>query len=83
MLMLSGDVLYGDVLIRTIGNHQIEIENLKGIFHYDENKIVVQGKRQWVIICGRNLVVVTYTNCLMRLSGEIRVIEFRMEEGCE
>ena len=52
MLLLSGDILYGDVLIRSVGNHELFVENFRGIINYENTKLVLQGKCQIVIITG-------------------------------
>ncbi|MDO4942463.1 MAG: YabP/YqfC family sporulation protein [Lachnospiraceae bacterium] len=78
MLLLSGDVLYGDVLIRTIGNREVEVENFRGIINYDDKKLILQGKRQLIIISGECLVILSYMDNMIRLQGTICDIEFRM-----
>ena len=78
MLLLSGDVLYGDVLIRTIGNREVEVENFRGIINYDETKLILQGKHQLVIISGECLVILCYIDNMIRLQGTICDIQFRM-----
>ncbi|MDO4170449.1 MAG: YabP/YqfC family sporulation protein [Lachnospiraceae bacterium] len=78
MLLLSGDVLYGDILIRTIGNHEIEIENFQGIINYEENRLTLKGKCQLVVISGKCLTILSYMDHLIRLKGTIYDIEFRV-----
>jgi len=78
VLLLSGDVLYGDVLIRTIGNREVEVENFRGIINYDDKKLILQGKRQLIIISGECLVILSYMDNMIRLQGTICDIEFRM-----
>jgi sporulation protein YqfC len=77
MLLLSGDILYGDVLVRTVGNHEVEVENFHNIMNYDENRLILQGKRQRIIISGECLIILSYTDHLIRLRGIIHDITFR------
>lgn len=60
MLLLSGDILYGDVLIRSVGNHELFVENFRGIINYEDTKLVLQGKCQIVIITGECLTILSY-----------------------
>ncbi len=77
MLLLSGDILYGDVLIRSVGNHELFVENFRGIINYEDTKLVLQGKCQIVIITGECLTILSYVEHMIRLKGIIHVIEFR------
>jgi sporulation protein YqfC len=77
MLLLSGDVLYGDILIRTVGNHEVEVENFNSILNYDETSLTLQGKCQLIVISGECLVILSYVDRLIRLRGKIHDIEFR------
>jgi sporulation protein YqfC len=77
MLLLSGDVRYGDILIRSVGNHELSIENFKGIVNYEDTKLVLQGKSQIVIITGECLTILYYVEHMIKLKGIVRVIEFQ------
>ncbi|MEE1313538.1 MAG: YabP/YqfC family sporulation protein [Lachnospiraceae bacterium] len=77
MLLLSGDVLYGDILIRSVGNHEVSVENFRGILNYEDTKLILQGKCQIVVITGKCLTILSYMEHMIKIKGTIQVIEFR------
>lgn len=77
MLLLTEDIRYGDVIIHMIGDRVIEVENFKSILNYSETTIILQGKSQLVVISGEDLIIISYIDHFIRMSGKIHEIEFR------
>ncbi len=73
---ISKDVILDTVLIKTIGNKEITIENYKGILGYSDTCIKIKAKPQCIIINGKNLEIGTITEEMLYISGNICEILF-------
>lgn len=78
MLALADDIIYGDVILRSVGNRKIEIENFLSIMDYQAEQIVLKGKKQIIRIQGENLVIQSYLEQMLVLSGRVQMIEFQV-----
>lgn len=74
---LPKDVMMGLVNIHVMGNRELIIENYKGILLCSENCIKVQTKKQLLIIEGKELNIVYYTDKDMKINGIISSILFQ------
>ncbi|MDD5949892.1 MAG: YabP/YqfC family sporulation protein [Lachnospiraceae bacterium] len=74
---LPKDVVMGLTNIHLIGNRELIIENYRGILLCSETCIKVQAKKQLLIVEGKELKIVYYTNKDMKISGMISAISFQ------
>lgn len=70
------DIVFGALVLLVTGNKEAEIQNYRGILEYTDEIIVVQGKKQVLIIRGSNLLIEYFTNESMKVMGEIDTIEY-------
>lgn len=73
---LPKDVVLGAAVISLLGNHEVCIENYRGIVEYTECLIRVQTKEHQIRLHGRGLQIEYYTNDEMKITGMICSIEF-------
>lgn len=74
---LPADILAGVPLINMTGNHQLCLENYKGIIEYTSNSIKVQTKIGKLLIQGEKLNIDYFTEEEMCISGVIYVIKYQ------
>lgn len=72
------DLLYGEVLIRISGNHEMIVENYKGIHLYTSDEIVISCKKFMLRIYGSDLHISYFSNCDMKVIGTIDTITYVM-----
>ncbi len=70
------DLLYGEVLIRISGNHEIIIENYKGIHLYTSEEIVISCKKLTLRIYGCNMRIRYFSGSDMKITGTIDTITY-------
>ena len=58
------------------GNHELWVENYKGIIEYTTESIIRAGKTGQIAICGCGLVIDYYTNEDMKIIGNIQCIRY-------
>lgn len=75
-LCLPKDICLGDVKITLFGCHEATIENYKGIIEYNDSFIMLQGKKNQVLIEGSQLKINYYTNEDMKITGVIVQIKY-------
>lgn len=75
-LKLPKDVLLGEVLISMIGRHCVHIENYRSIVLYTEYQVKLQAKNCKVLVNGSRLNIEYYTIDEMKITGQIKSIEF-------
>lgn len=68
------DVIVNATLLHVIGKSEIFLENFKGIISYTCHEILVKGYDCKYYICGKDLVIVYYSNEDMKISGLIREV---------
>lgn len=73
---ISKDVILDTVLIKTIGNMEVTIENYKGILEYSNNCILIKAKPKNVRVSGEDLEIGTITEEMLYISGLIYEIAF-------
>ena len=66
------DVVVNATLLHLIGKSEIFLENFKGIISYTCHEILVKGYDCKYCICGKDLVIVYYSNEDMKISGLIQ-----------
>lgn len=75
-LCLPRDICFGDIRIVLTGCHEALVENYKGIIEYDDSFILLQGKRNKVLIEGGAFRIDYYTNTDMKISGIISAVKY-------
>ena len=71
---LSGDIVYGSVLMSITGREEVLVENYRGILEYQENHIRIQAKECRILFVGRNLQIEYYTSDEMKIKGLLEQI---------
>lgn len=75
-LHLPKDITQGAFILTAVGNHELYIENYKGILEYTSGCIRIQGKNTYIAIEGRNLKIDYYTEEDMLIKGYITSIQY-------
>lgn len=75
-LGLPKDMLLGASILTMTGNHELWIENYKGIIEYTAQCIVLQAKTGRISISGCGLIIDYYTNEDMKIIGNIQCISY-------
>lgn len=68
--------MLGATIITMEGDNQLFIENYKGIVTYNDKNIVVQGRKNKILIEGKNLQIEYYTNMDMKIKGTIFLVKY-------
>ena len=74
-LKLPKDMLLGASILTMTGNHELWVENYKGIIEYTRESIILQAKTGQISICGCGLVI-DYSNEDMKIIGTIQCIRY-------
>ena len=69
------DVLLGIPYLSVTGRNEVRIENFRGIIEYNDHIIRVQTKNGKINVCGQNLLIQTYADNEMIITGCIGNIE--------
>lgn len=72
----TGDVMLGATIVTMEGDNRLFIENYKGIITYNDKNIVVQGRKNKILVEGKNLQIEYYTNMDMKIKGTIYLVKF-------
>lgn len=75
-LELPKDLFFGAVILTVTGREEAIVENYKGILEYSKEKIRLQTKTCKLLLCGKNLKIVYYTNEEMKITGFIDQIMY-------
>ena len=75
-LKIPRELVFGECILTLHGNHEVFIENYKGIIECTPESVIVQTKTCRMHFNGCNLSVDYYTNEEMKISGKIRQICF-------
>lgn len=70
------EIVFGALVLLVTGNKEAEIQNYRGILEYTDEMIAIQGKKQVLIIRGKNLLIEYFTNESMKVIGEIDTIKY-------
>ncbi len=76
-LNLPEDVLLGATIVTINGTKELNVENYRGLAEYDDNKIVVQGKKCIIVIEGQKLKIEYFSNIDMKIKGVIKSVEYK------
>lgn len=68
-LELPKDLVYGAVMVTITGRGEVLVENYRGILEYNQTHIRLQTKTCRLLIQGKNLHIVYYTNEEMKITG--------------
>lgn len=75
-LKLPRDVLLGEMLISFVGRRQMVVENYRNLILYTDTCIRLQGKSGRLSVAGSRLVIDYYNSEEMKISGQIKSVEF-------
>lgn len=73
---LPKDVVQGMSILTILGNHEICVENYRGIIEYTDTLIRIQTKEKQIKVQGNRLQIEYYTNDEMKIKGYIHSIEY-------
>ena len=68
--------MLGATIVTIEGGNQLFIENYKGIVTYNDKNIVVQGRKNKILVEGKNLQIEYYTNMDMKIKGTIFLVKY-------
>lgn len=74
---IPSNILAGSQMIYAIGRGEICIENYKGIIEYNQNIIKIQAKNYRIIIEGKRLNILYFTDDEMYITGLIETISYK------
>ncbi len=75
-LGLPKDTILGAALVRTVGNHELYVENFKSIIEYTDKKVRLQTKTCKLTVEGKCLFI-EYYNCEeIKVTGYIMAIQY-------
>lgn len=75
-LELPKDLVYGAVLVTITGQQEVLVENYRGILEYNQTQIRLQTKNCKLLIQGKNLYILYYTNEEMKITGIIDSVTY-------
>ncbi len=75
-LKLPKDIMVGFSIVTLMGNHEVVIENYKGILEYTDDAIFIQCKNNKLMIEGKKLTIEYYSNEDMKIIGTISTIRY-------
>lgn len=75
-LGLPKDCVYGDCLVRLIGNREMIIQNYRNVCFFEENCIVISLKHNKMEIHGKKMMISYYLEDELRIEGRIDDIIF-------
>lgn len=70
------DVLTGSSIIKSIGFHEITVENIRDIIEYSSSIVRFHSKEGRIKIAGENLLIEYYSEYEMKIIGSIKEIYF-------
>lgn len=70
-LELPSDLAYQESIVTVTGQTEAVVENYRSICRYTSSEIVIAALRGKVTICGKNLEILSYDSCEMKIKGEI------------
>ncbi len=70
------DVVFGVPIVRMIGQQEFYIENYRGILEYTDTLVRVQTKIGQILLHGKRLEILYYTNDEMKVTGLIEKLEY-------
>ncbi len=73
---LPKDVILGVPIITMTGQLEVCVENYKGIMEYTDTLIRIRSKVGQIRVTGRNMQIEYYTNDEMKITGQIKSVEY-------
>lgn len=73
---LPKDVVLGVPILTITGQQELLIENHRGIIEYTNLMIRIQTKNNQIRITGSSLRIIYYTNDELKITGQIRIVEY-------
>ena len=73
---LPKDVIFGVPIITMKGKLEVCVENYKGIMEYTDTLIRIRSKVGQIRVTGRNMQIEYYTNDEMKITGQIKSVEY-------
>lgn len=70
-LEIPSDLAYQDSMVTLTGRMEAVVENYRSICRYTSSEIVILTLRGKVTICGKDLEILSYDSCEMKIKGEI------------
>ena len=69
------EIMSGSTKIELVGDHEITVENCKGIIDYDDSYIKLSAGRYPVTVYGKGLLLTNLSEHLLMIKGLINQIE--------
>lgn len=76
MSELPKDVILGAPMLTVLGQMELSLENYRGITEYTDSLVRIRTKSGQIRVTGEKLRVDYYTNDEMKITGQIRSIEY-------
>ena len=73
---LPKDVIFCVPIITMTGQLEVCVENYKGIMEYTDTLIRIRSKVGQIRVTGRNMQIEYYTNDEMKITGQIKSVEY-------
>ena len=73
---LPKDVIFGVPIITMTGQLEVCVENYQGIMEYTDTLIRIRSKVGQIRVTGRNMQIEYYTNDEMKITGQIKSVEY-------
>lgn len=65
-----------DIKVVMTGNHELLIENYKGIIDYQENRIMISGKSEKLLVLGKHMCIDYYSRYDLNIRGRIESLQW-------
>lgn len=75
-LKFPGDVIMGEMMLSFAGRQALLVENYRTILLYTDQTIRLQGKNCRLTVHGSRLSIQYYTKEEMKITGQIKSVEF-------
>ncbi len=75
-LGLPKDCVYGDCMIRMVGNRELIVQNYRNVCHFEDTCIIINCKHNRLQIHGKRLSIAYYLDDELRIEGYISGMEF-------
>ena len=76
-LHLPSDILAGAPIITATGRNELCLENYKGIIEFNDSLLKIQTKACRILIEGKHLNILYFTEDEMRITGQIQAIYYQ------
>ncbi len=76
MFSLPKDVVISAMTIKITGCNEVVVENYCSIAEYNSEKLRIMGKKSRVVITGKNLVIVNFSDRTIMVRGRLCEVKF-------